>query len=89
MGLEEALHEALEPEEGLLGGRSRQPSLEVGHRGCGLGGEGVAARSVGAAGLTPDVQLLMPDVPFLCHFQRAVALTDAKPYSEITEFLAE
>lgn len=29
-----------------------------------------------------------PDVPFLCHFRRAVELTDAHPYGEITEYLA-
>jgi len=29
-----------------------------------------------------------PDVPFLCHFRRAVELTDAHPYAEITEYLA-
>ena len=29
-----------------------------------------------------------PDVPFLCHFRRAVEITDAHPYMEITEYLA-
>jgi hypothetical protein len=35
---------------GGVGRRSGQTGLEVGHRGRGLGGEGIAARSVGAAG---------------------------------------
>jgi cephalosporin-C deacetylase len=29
-----------------------------------------------------------PDVPFLCHFRRAVELTDRMPYAEITQYLA-
>lgn len=29
-----------------------------------------------------------PDVPFLCHFRRAVELTDRPPYAEITQYLA-
>ncbi|MBA8792681.1 cephalosporin-C deacetylase [Friedmanniella endophytica] len=48
--------------------------------------------SIAAAGLAPRVGIRLlgsaPDVPFLCHFRRAVALTDAHPYGEITQFLA-
>ena len=40
------------------------------------------------AGLHPDVIAAMPDVPFLCHFERAVGLTDADPYHEIVRYLA-
>ena len=41
-----------------------------------------------AAGLLGDtVQLCMPDVPFLCHFERAVGLTDSYPYKEIVDYL--
>jgi cephalosporin-C deacetylase-like acetyl esterase len=29
-----------------------------------------------------------PNVPFLCHFRRAVGLTDANPYAEIAQYLA-
>lgn len=29
-----------------------------------------------------------PDVPFLCHFARAVGLVDTRPYGEIAEYLA-
>jgi cephalosporin-C deacetylase len=29
----------------------------------------------------------MPDVPFLCHFERAVGLTDTDPYAEIVRYL--
>jgi cephalosporin-C deacetylase len=56
------------------------------------GGSQGGGITLAAAGLAPlaGIELLAaaPDVPFLCHFQRAVALTDAKPYAEITEFLA-
>ena len=30
----------------------------------------------------------MPDVPFLCHFERAVGMTDADPYGEIVRYLS-
>jgi cephalosporin-C deacetylase len=30
----------------------------------------------------------MPDVPFLCHFERAVGLTDNFPYEEIVRYLS-
>jgi cephalosporin-C deacetylase len=30
----------------------------------------------------------LPNVPFLCHFRRAVGLTDANPYAEIAQYLA-
>ena len=28
----------------------------------------------------------MPDVPFLAHFERAMELTDERPYAELTEY---
>lgn len=39
--------------------------------------------SLAAAGLVPDLLAVMPDVPFLCHFQRALEITDAHPYQEL------
>ena len=38
------------------------------------------------AGLDPSIAVVMPDVPFLCNFRRAVEITDEAPYSEITKF---
>lgn len=43
------------------------------------------------AGLAPQhldnaVRVAMPDVPFLCHFRRAVTLTNNDPYHEIVRF---
>lgn len=42
--------------------------------------------SLAVAALVPDISIVMPDVPFLCHFKRAVAITDAMPYAEIAQF---
>ena len=52
-------------------------------------GGGITIAVAGLAGLT-GVPLLgaAPDVPFLCHIQRAVELTDENPYGEITRYLA-
>lgn len=47
-------------------------------------GGGVA---MAVAGLDPRVRVVMPNVPFLCHFRRATAITDSAPYSEIVAFL--
>lgn len=30
----------------------------------------------------------MPDVPFLCHFERAVGMTGQEPYEEISRYLS-
>lgn len=48
--------------------------------------------AIAAAGLAPlvGVELLgvAPDVPFLCHFERALELSPTGPYTEIVEYLA-
>lgn len=44
--------------------------------------------TLGVAGLVPDLAAVMPDVPFLCHFERAVAMADTLPYPEIRNYLA-
>ncbi|ANC32689.1 acetylxylan esterase [Isoptericola dokdonensis] len=48
-------------------------------------GGGIA---IAVAGLLPDVVAAAPNVPFLCHFRRAVQITDAFPYGEITQYLS-
>ena len=50
------------------------------------GGSQGGGLTLAAAGLVPDVALALPDVPFLCHFERAVTLTDSAPYSEIAAY---
>ncbi|PFG38996.1 cephalosporin-C deacetylase [Georgenia soli] len=53
---------------------------------AGVSQGGGIALAVG--GLVPDVAAVMPDVPFLCHIRRAVEITDARPYSEVSAYLA-
>ncbi len=43
--------------------------------------------TIAVAGLVPDLKLALPDVPFLCHYQKAVSMTDAAPYSELRDYL--
>jgi len=31
---------------------------------------------------------VMPDVPFLCHFERAIGMTDRDPYQEVSRYLS-
>jgi cephalosporin-C deacetylase len=47
-------------------------------------GGGIA---LAVAGLATDLPLLMSDVPFLCHYRRALQLVDTDPYAEITRYL--
>lgn len=44
--------------------------------------------TVAVSGLVPDLAAAMPNVPFLCHFRRAVGLTDNQPYAEIVRYLS-
>jgi cephalosporin-C deacetylase len=44
--------------------------------------------TLAAAGLANDLVAVMPDVPFLCHFRRAVDICDQPPYTEITRYLS-
>lgn len=50
------------------------------------GGSQGGGISLAVAGLT-DVQLCLPDVPFLCHYDRACRIVDSFPYGEIGQFL--
>lgn len=47
-------------------------------------GGGIA---LAAAGLVEGLVAAMPDVPFLCCFERAVGFTDKDPYAEIERYL--
>jgi cephalosporin-C deacetylase len=42
--------------------------------------------SLAVAGLDPTILAAMPDVPFLCHYRRAVEIIDTRPYNEIVNF---
>lgn len=48
-------------------------------------GGGIA---LAAATLGPSVRAALIDVPFLCHFRRALEVTDENPYLELKRFLA-
>ncbi|MCB7137007.1 acetylxylan esterase [Cellulosimicrobium marinum] len=48
-------------------------------------GGGIA---IAVAGLVDGLVAAMPDVPFLAHFRRAVAITDSDPYAEVVRYLA-
>jgi len=51
------------------------------------GGSQGGGMTLAVAGLDPNIFAAMPDVPFLCHFSRAVTLVDTPPYNEISKYL--
>ncbi|WP_027345845.1 acetylxylan esterase [Hamadaea tsunoensis] len=51
------------------------------------GGSQGGGISIAVSGLVGDLTAAMPDVPFLCNFERAVGMTDKDPYSEISRYL--
>jgi cephalosporin-C deacetylase len=51
------------------------------------GGSQGGGITLAVSGLIPDaVAVVMPDVPFLCHYRRATEIIDTDPYSEITRY---
>lgn len=50
------------------------------------GGSQGGGIALAVSGLEPGIQVAMPDVPFLCHYQRATSITDGFPYQEIVKF---
>ncbi len=52
------------------------------------GGSQGGGISVAVAALSPAVAAVMPDVPYLAHFRRSVAMTPAAPYTEVARYLA-
>ena len=52
------------------------------------GGSQGGGISLAVAGLVPDLHAVMPDVPFLCHYRRAVDIASEPPFTELTRFLA-
>ncbi len=53
-----------------------------------LGNSQGGGLAVAVAGLVPDLVAALASAPFLCHVGRAVDLTDAQPYGEITQYLS-
>lgn len=52
------------------------------------GGSQGGGIAIAAAGLSEGLVAALPEVPFLCHFERSVGLTDKFPYQEIVKFLS-
>jgi len=53
---------------------------------CGASqGGGIA---IAVAGLVPDLVGVMPEVPFLSHFERAIGFTNEAPYNEVVHYLS-
>ncbi len=51
------------------------------------GGSQGGGIAIAVGGLVDDLVAVMPDVPFLCHFERAVGMTGRDPYEEMVRYL--
>ena len=51
------------------------------------GGSQGGGTAIAVAALNPHVAALMPDVPFLCHFERSIEATPRAPFTEIATYL--
>jgi len=52
------------------------------------GGSQGGGIALAAAGLSAGLVGVMPDVPFLCHFERSVGFTGQDPYQEVVRYLS-
>lgn len=52
-----------------------------------VGGSQGGGITLAATALVDDLVAAVADVPFLCHFRRALEVTDADPYGEIVRYL--
>jgi cephalosporin-C deacetylase len=50
------------------------------------GGSQGGGITLAVAGLVPDLSVVLPDVPFLCHYRRATEIVDSFPYNEISQY---
>lgn len=53
------------------------------------GGSQGGGITLAVAGLVDDLVAVLPQVPFLCDFPRALTITDRDPYHEIVRYLAQ
>jgi cephalosporin-C deacetylase len=67
----------------VLAGRPEVDMARVGVHGVSQGG----GLSLAVAALDPRPRLVMAGVPFLCHFSRAVQVSNSAPYQEIAVYL--
>jgi cephalosporin-C deacetylase len=61
------------------------PAIDPSHIAL-MGGSQGGGITIAAAGLVPDVEAALPDVPFLCGYRRATEITDEYPYQEIVRY---
>lgn len=61
------------------------PAVDPGRIAVSGGSQG-GGITLAVSGLVPGLSAVMPDVPFLCAYHRAVEITDSAPYSEITHY---
>jgi cephalosporin-C deacetylase len=61
------------------------PDVDGKHMAVSGGSQG-GGITLAVAGLLPDVEVAMPDVPFLCAYRRATEITDSDPYHEISRY---
>ena len=66
----------------FVAGRPEVDADRIGITGISQGG----GLTLAVAGLDRRPKVAMSDVPFLCHYNRAVDVTDQRPYSELIEF---
>lgn len=71
---------AVDAARALPGADPRRTAIVGNSQGGGL--------AVAVSGLVPDLAAVMPSAPFFCHVPRALAITDADPYSEIVRYLS-
>lgn len=69
-----------------VGAAQAHPGVD-GSRIAATGGSQGGGITLAVSGLVPEVQVAMPDVPFLCHYRRATEITDGYPYQEIARYL--
>ena len=74
----------------LLQYATAHPAVDPRHVFVGGGSQG-GYLAMAAAGLAPSLGIelagALPDVPFMCHIQRGVEITDSQPYSMMAQFL--
>ncbi|MDA3645819.1 acetylxylan esterase [Saccharopolyspora indica] len=66
---------------------ARSHPLADASRTVALGASQGGGITLAVSGLVPDLAAVCVDVPFLCHFGRAITLTDARPYGEVGDYL--
>jgi cephalosporin-C deacetylase len=61
------------------------PAVDEGRIAVAGGSQG-GGIALAASGLVPDIGVVMPNVPFLCHYRRATEIVDTNPYAEISRY---